>query len=125
MVKKSTKKNNSIEYQGSIRLINKQLKYGEQVLNRKLFQDNQGDLNLSAENERTQITESINKLKELKEELIISSRTAELKNVKNSFDLVLKSFTSDSIKKIAESYADKKVEDTLKNLKELKIILKN
>jgi len=125
MVKKSTKKNNSIEYQGSIRLINKQLKYGEQVLNRKLFQDNQGDLNLSTENQRSQITESINKLKELKEELIVSSRTAELKNVKNSFDLVLKSFTSDSIKKIAESYADKKVEDTLKNLKELKIILKN
>jgi hypothetical protein len=125
MVKKATRKNNSIEYQGSIRLINKQLKYGEQVLNRKLFQDNQGDLNLSTENQRSQITESINKLKELKEELIVSSRTAELKNVKNSFDLVLKSFTSDSIKKIAESYADKKVEDTLKNLKELKIILKN
>ena len=125
MVKKSTKKNNSIEYQGSIRLLNKQLKYGEQVLNRKLFQDNQGDLNLSAENERTQITESINKLKELKEELIISSRNAELKNVKNSFDLVLKAFKSDSIKKIAESYADKKVEETLRNLKELKIILKN
>ena len=125
MVKKATRKNNSIEYQGSIRLINKQLKYGEQVLNRKLFQDNQGDLNLSTENQRSQITESINKLKELKEELIVSSRTAELKNVKNSFDLVLKSFTSDSIKKIAKSYADKKVEDTLKNLKELKIILKN
>ena len=100
MVKKATRKNNSIEYQSSIRLINKQLKYGEQVLNRKLFQDNQGDLNLSTENQRSQITESINKLKELKEELIVSSRTAELKNVKNSFDLVLKSFTSDSIKKI-------------------------
>lgn len=124
MVKKANRKSNSIEYQGSIRLINKQLKYGEQVLNRKQFQDT-GDLNLGAEAERTQITESMNKLRELKEELIISSKTAELKNVKNSFDLVLKSFKSDSIKKIAESYADKKIEDTLKNLKELKIILKN
>ena len=91
-----------------------------------MFQHNStADLNLSAENERKEITESMNKLKDLKAEVIMSARAAELKNMKNSFDLVLKSFKADSIKKIAESYADKKPEDTLKSLKELKNILKN
>jgi len=126
MVKKVTRKTNSIEYRGSIRIINEQLKAGEQLLNRKLFQDTgTAGLNLSVENERKEITECMIKLKELKAEVIISARAAELKNMKNSFDLVLKSFKADSIKKIAESYADKKTEDTLKSLKELKNILKN
>jgi len=100
MVKKVTRKTNSIEYRGSIRVINEQLKAGEQLLNRKLFQDTgTAGLNLSVENERKEITECMIKLKELKAEVIISARAAELKNMKNSFDLVLKSFKADSIKK--------------------------
>jgi monoamine oxidase len=112
---KYTKNRKSVQYRNSIISINEQIKDAKQLLARKEYVEG----NAKAI-EREDLEDGVRKLQELKAEIKDSAKDAEVQNVRESIDALLKAFKPDLIKKIATSYKASTIQNSRAGIEALK-----